>query len=139
MILRKKVVVQLLPIVAICCVLLSGCEPKEPAGPPQKVRIAITKNLNSALVKIAEEKGFFREEGLDVTLQAHSERLFQPFQRLHRQDEFPGISVGLATVQRIVHRHGRTIKATGEPQGERLSDFHCQTYKNSQWRYDDHQ
>lgn len=72
MLLRKGVVAQLFSIIAICCALLNGCEPKEPAGPQEKVTIAITKNLNSVLVKIAEEKGFFREEGLDVTFQTHS-------------------------------------------------------------------
>jgi signal transduction histidine kinase len=94
-------------------------------GDPLMLQVALENLLDNAfkfstgipdaLIEFGREGDafFVRDNGVGFE-QQYVEKIFLPFERLHREDEFPGTGIGLANVKRIVERHGGRIWAQGE-------------------------
>jgi signal transduction histidine kinase len=100
-------------------------------GDPRLLRILLENLLDNAWkftgrqpnaqVEIGSNDGpdgstifYVRDNGVGFDA-SYAAKLFTPFQRLHAASDFPGTGIGLATVRRIVHRHGGHVWAEGAP------------------------
>jgi two-component system sensor kinase len=82
--------------------------------------IKFTRNQSAATIEVGYQPGanediyFVRDNGVGFDMN-HAQKLFGTFQRLHGANEFEGSGIGLATVRRIIERHGGRVWAESKP------------------------
>ena len=87
--------------------LLSNAVKYSRHSDPALIRVGAVAEGNATIYSVADN-------GVGFDMQ-YADKLFRVFQRLHREEEFPGIGVGLALVQRVVERHGGRVWAQAAP------------------------